>query len=126
MTRWVRAILLVIVIVGVAWVVVAAKSAPPEPTARGTSIEAKVNGVFTVVLESNPGTGYAWVAKIEGQPFELASEEYKAGLERLGAPGVQVFKMKALQTGNYTIRFSYVRSWEQQPADQAEFTIVVK
>ncbi|MEX0973913.1 MAG: protease inhibitor I42 family protein [Bacillota bacterium] len=126
MGRWIRAVLLTIVVVCVAWAIVAAKSAPPKPTAPGASIEVKLNGVFTVVLESNPSTGYAWVPKTEGQPFELVSEEYRAGLDAIGAAGVQVFKVKALQAGSFKLRFDYARSWEEQSANQAEFTIVVK
>lgn len=126
MTRWIRTLLLIGVIACVAFAIMAARSAPPKPTVPGSSIEVKVDGVFSVNLESNPGTGYSWVPKIEGQPFELAGEEYKEGSRLLGSPGVQVFKVKALQAGTFELRFSYERSWEEQPAEQAEFTIIVK
>lgn len=124
--RWVRVLLVAILLAGVGCVIVAARIAPPKPTASGTSMGVKVNGVFAVVLKSNPGTGYSWVPELEGQPFELAGEEYKSGLDLLGAPGVQVFKIKALQAGTYTLRFSYIRSWEPGSAEQAEFTVVVR
>lgn len=126
MARWIRALLAVGLLACVVFAIMAAKSAPPRPTVPGSSIQVKVNGTFSVVLESNPSTGFTWVPKIDGQPFEPVDEEYKEGSNLLGSPGVQVFRIKALEAGTFNLRFSYERSWESQPANQAGFTVIVK
>lgn len=126
MARWIRSLLIVVVAGCVAWAVLAAKSTPPKPTPPGSTVETKVGATFRIVIESNASTGYKWVPDLSGQDFELVREDYKEGLGRPGAPGTQVFELKALKSGTFNLRFDYVRPWEGQPVEQVEYTVVVK
>jgi predicted secreted protein len=128
MTRGVRVLLIgagVVCVACVVWVALGAGRAV-KPTPPGAVIDVKAGGRFRLAIESNASTGYTWVPLIEGEPFEVVKDEFKQGSSALGAPGVQVFELRALKSGTYSLKFSYVRPWEGQPERQAEYTVRVK
>jgi predicted secreted protein len=86
---------------------------------------------FTIILESNPTTGYSWhldrnldesIVKFSGSKYVLP----ESNLE--GAPGKEVLIFTAVNPGTTNISMHYSRSWEniEQPAKTAIFTVVVK
>lgn len=94
-------------------------------------IDVKTGDYFTIVLDSNPSTGYSW--ELAGQPdssiLEFKSQTYKStGDEDLaGAGGKEYWKFQALKAGTTKVSLRYVRSWEEnvEPAETAEFTVNV-
>lgn len=80
-----------------------------------------VGDTFTVTLCSNPTTGFQWAetAQIgDDSILEQVSHEYVApetGDEEaplVGAPGNEVWALKALEKGTTTVAMEYSRPWE--------------
>ncbi len=72
---------------------------------------------FAIALESNPTTGYSWQlsGEFDHEKLELVKKEYEApATDRLGAPGEEKWTFKAVDLGRATLRFRYVRPWEEQ------------
>ena len=75
---------------------------------------------FTVMLCSNPSTGYQWSENAEIADTEIVKQvahEFlmPAELETPpppGTPGVEVWTFNALDTGRTSINFDYSRPWE--------------
>jgi len=96
-----------------------------------TEITAKAGDTFTIQLESNPTTGYSWVAAIGDETIlELTNSEY---LEKpvdtaiVGSGGVDSLTFKALKAGAATITLTYERSWEKDsPAETIVYSVTVK
>jgi predicted secreted protein len=108
--------------IGCATQEVSAYSNPQE------AIEVDTNGEFIIeiALDSNPSTGYTWVATYDETKLELVEDTYEAyetDVLVVGAGGTQYLRFKALQNGAVTITMDYQRSWEKQSIDQKIFTI---
>lgn len=84
---------------------------------------------FTVRLEATPTTGYVWGLK---EPYPdgiqlLGSgyEEEAASDGRPGSSGIQLFRLKALKKGEYTLQFDLKRPWEMEAIDVRMVTVKV-
>ena len=105
---------------------VTAYSDPGEP------IDIVVNKEFIILiaLESNPTTGYSWEASYDETMLELVEETYELGEYAkqglIGAGGTELFRFKALKSGEVKITMDYKRPWEQESIDQKIFTVDVK
>ena len=86
--------------------------------------------IILIALESNPTTGYSWEASYDETMLELVEETYELGeyAEQgvLGAGGTELFRFKALVSGEVEITMVYKRAWEEEGIDQKIFTIDVK
>jgi inhibitor of cysteine peptidase len=97
--------------------------AVPVDVRRGT--------MFSIVLESNASTGYAWQI---AQPLDasvvetLGSEYHPPSIPMPGAAGSEEWSFRAAGVGHTTIAFGYARPWEQDtaPAEIATFQVVVQ
>jgi inhibitor of cysteine peptidase len=78
-----------------------------------------------LTLPSNPSTGYRWElqAGAAGVVEQVGQAEFQpspddTGLPRVGAGGVEVFRLRAIRAGDTTLHFVYRRAWEsaQTPA----------
>jgi inhibitor of cysteine peptidase len=72
---------------------------------------------FTIVLESNPTTGYQWqlFEPLDEDVVSLVKTEFEEGdTERVGAPGEERWTFKAEGLGETDISFVYVRPWESE------------
>jgi len=81
-------------------------------------IEVEEGGEFTIVLESNPTTGYQWklAEPLDEEILTLIKTEYEEpDEERLGAPGEEKWTFKAEKPGDTEITLAYVRPWEEEP-----------
>jgi predicted secreted protein len=102
-----------------------------DTSADGTSQQLKKGQVMSIALESNPSTGYAWIATISDTSvvIQMAEPEYSeptaSATPLVGAPGTQTFFFQAIETGNATITLDYKRSWETDVASIQTITIVV-
>ncbi len=92
-----------------------------EPISTGEIIEAKTIEIskrdeFEIRLKSNLSTGYQWTPKFDPESLEIVEINYESPeTNKLGAEGVEVFKLKALKIGDSEMRFSYIKSWEDKP-----------
>ena len=86
--------------------------------------------VVLIALESNPTTGYSWEASYDETRLELVEETYELGeyAEQglVGAGGTELFRFKALKSGDAKITMDYKRSWETEILEQKVFIVEVK
>jgi inhibitor of cysteine peptidase len=86
--------------------------------------------VILIALESNPTTGYSWQASCDSTVLELVEETFEIGIYAkeniVGAGGTQLFRYKALKSGEAEIIFVYKRSWEPEILDIKVFTVDIK
>ena len=94
-------------------------------------IKAQVGHNVTIVLKSNPTTGYQWqIAKSPDEStLKLISSEYLADkTELVGSGGKQVWRLKALKPGEASISVKYVRPWEKNtpPQNEESYLVIIK
>jgi len=86
-----------------------------------------VGETYTIVLESNPTTGYSWHAVYDEAGLELVEQEYEPGESGLiGAGGTERLIFKALAKGVYEIRLLYQRPWEGIPDQTVVHKLTVR
>ena len=99
-------------------------------TANDTNITVTAGEQFSVSLESNPTTGYSWAIRIsEGADkiLIIGSEFAKTKPGRQGEGGEQLWRFKALSTGDIKLDLIYIRPWEkEEPAKTITFYVKVE
>jgi inhibitor of cysteine peptidase len=81
---------------------------------------------FTIVMKSNPTTGYSWRWVNSGTVAVVDSigESYVPDKPMLdGSGGKEVWKFRGVKTGRDTLIFEYCRPWD--PQSTADTNIVV-
>jgi predicted secreted protein len=86
-------------------------------------IQARVNEEITIVIESNPSTGYGWQAHFNEGALELIDSDFVSESSAMGSGGVEVFRFLPRKAGKEKIKMSYKRQWEQKPVKEIIFTI---
>jgi len=90
------------------------------------SLSANLKKPFTIVVESNPTTGYSWSAKFDSSRLRLKSSSYRKPSEPMpGAGGKQVFVFVPLKEGRAEVVLKYQRSWEKKPVRTRTYEIRV-
>lgn len=117
------------------------KPASPGGTGRkqfavsDSVIEVAKGEEFTIVLDSNPTTGYSWrlARPLDEDILMLIGSEYlqptpSSKTPVMGAGGREVWSFRALSPGQAEISLEYVRAWEKgsRPAESAAFRVVVR
>ena len=86
-------------------------------------------GSFSVRLESNASTGYAWGAPVIDDATILGQGATQTETPKettlVGAAGAQIFDFKTLKKGTTAITFSYSQPWEGGQKDIYTLTINV-
>ena len=89
--------------------------------------ELSVGKGVTVILCSNPSTGFQWAEEAQiSDPsvIEQVSHQYVAPSgDKPGAAGTEKFAFKALKSGTSTVSLEYSRPWEG--GEKAEWTCVL-
>jgi len=83
---------------------------------------------FTLMLDSNPTTGYSWTASYDEKILALAARHYQQAGEGnvMGQGGKDTWIFKALQAGTTEIKMTYSRSWESvEPIKTFTLKIVI-
>jgi inhibitor of cysteine peptidase len=97
---------------------------------QAENIEVDKSKNFSVVLDSNPTTGYQWDAKFDESFIKLVSSNYMPNPQtrnNVGAGGTQNFEFSALKSGETEMTFYYARSWEKDnPAETKIFKVIIK
>jgi len=94
-----------------------------------SNTQVRVDGVVTVVLCSNPTTGFQWpeLAEIDDlSVVEQVDHEFTppaAGIAR--ASGKETWTFKALEKGTTTISMEYSRPWEGGEKAEWTYTLTV-
>lgn len=99
-------------------------------TDPGERFEVDAGEQFTVVLESNATTGYAWALEAEPprEVVRLVDDVYvEPDTDLVGAPGRQELTFEAVGDGSTYLQLWYVRSFDDppEPADRAQFEVIV-
>ncbi len=78
-----------------------------------SDVSLDVGDQLEVSLEANPTTGYSWELGLLPEGLELVSSEFEEpGGSLVGAPGMQLFVFDAVGAGTGTLRFEYVRVFD--------------
>jgi predicted secreted protein len=107
----------------------AADEAEPDLDSMAEPIEVTVGEAFDVSLEALGPAGYTWrpdAAEPVGRVDYLGDSWGQLPRNRVGGPGLQVFHFRAVAPGQATIRFSYGRSWEREPAASREVSVLIR
>lgn len=95
-----------------------------------TSIEVNQGDSFTIQLEENPTTGYAWTVTISDENIiQLSDDQYTENNDEeiAGAGRTHSYTFEALTKGTTEITFVYERSFEEDSAAETiVFSITVK
>ncbi len=94
-------------------------------------IQVAVGERFSILLDSNPTTGYSWQTSglAVGRGVVFTASDYEAPRTNLaGAPGRERLTFTAESAGIEKLTFHYLRPWEKntEPARTVTFTVVVK
>lgn len=97
----------------------------------GQTITLEPGAEFTVILESNPTTGYMWaVTAIDEAIITSTSNKYvgdPAPEDITGMGGREIWKFQAVGSGATTLQMEYRRHWEpDQPDDTFTVKLAVK
>jgi predicted secreted protein/N-acetylneuraminic acid mutarotase len=85
---------------------------------NGGQVELELGKLLVVTLESNPSTGYRWelIENDESVLKQFGQVEYKpsdtSDPPMVGAAGWEIFRFKAVSTGQMTLELVYHRTWE--------------
>lgn len=123
-----RRALLVVCVVGL--LLAACGAEEPVFTDPGTRFEVQPGERFTVVLESNAGTGFSWLLE---RPLdtdvvrEIENVHVDPDTDVVGAPGRQEITFEAVGDGSTFIQLWYIRSFDDPPeaGDRAQFEVIV-
>jgi predicted secreted protein len=96
----------------------------------GVPIKVPVGQEFSIALASNPSTGFGWkmTLPVDQKTLKFLGSEYVAPqTTMMGAPGQEVYKFKALISGETKADFVYARPWEPKVSPTRKiFTILVQ
>ena len=92
-------------------------------TDPGNLIQARVNQEITIVVESNPSTGYTWQPHFDEGALELIDSDFVSGSLAIGSGGVEIFRFLTRKAGKEKIKMSYKRQWEQKPIKEIIYRI---
>lgn len=97
----------------------------------GKTVRLKPQKEVIVILPSNPTTGYSWEMMEPGAEAAVmvVAREFRpsAGTSgRVGAGGMEYFRLRLLKEGRFTVTFVYRRSWEKELEPERIFRIVLE
>ena len=97
-----------------------------ENKKQNENITVKKGQEFTIILESNPTTGYQWIPTFNTSMINLVSHNFQPSTTKLmGSPGTDTFKFKATNQGTESLKMIYKRTWEKEFVKEKVFVIKV-
>ena len=87
--------------------------------------------VITIVLDTNPTTGFSWrlVSISDKNILEFVEKEFSSAQSKLiGSGGIEKWSFKTLKSGKAIIVLEYIREWEKDvpAAKREEFSVFVR
>lgn len=102
-------------------------SEPLQITDPTQTIEVNAGDEFTIVIESNPTTGYHWEVVGELNNIEFVSRYYQPSEPiTTGSGGIDVWTFKAIASGEAQITLGYYPPYEDPEPPQQTITFDVK
>ncbi len=132
---WLVVAIIIVAIIGVGgWFVYNkyfATAAIVQIDENQTEAEVKKGQEFKITLGSNQTTGFNWTVSniFDKNIVKIISDKYIApGSTAMGASGEQEFTFKGVGSGKVNIVFTYARSFERDPSQEAvkTYSITVK
>lgn len=89
-------------------------------------IQSKLNLQFSIVLDSNPTTGYRWGAKFDPERLKLVGKSFQpSGTGAIGSGGIERFSFVPIELGETEVIMIYKRPWEAKEIDKKIFPVSV-
>jgi inhibitor of cysteine peptidase len=97
----------------------------------GKTVRLRPQEEAIVTLPSNPTTGYSWELAEQGvdAAVVIVSKEFRtsAGASgRVGAGGLEHFRLRLEKAGRFTVTFVYRRAWEKEKEPERIFRITLE
>ena len=86
-------------------------------------IEAFYMKEFSIILDSNPTTGYAQVPLFDKNFLELRDRSIKMNSKKFGSSSEEVFKFTPIKCGTTNLKMIYKREWEENEIQKINFEI---
>lgn len=91
------------------------------------TIEARLNKPFTIVVDSNPSTGYTWKAVFDKKVLKLQKSVYTRPEQQIpGRGGKQTYVFRPVKAGKTTLELQYARTWEKNPAKIMKYLVTIQ
>lgn len=104
-----------------------ARSITVDERADGQQIALTLRQTLSVVLPSNPSTGYSWeVAELDPTLLQQGASTFTPDANtppRVGSGGTETFRFKPLKPGELDLVLTYHRPWEAGVAPIQTFTL---
>jgi predicted secreted protein len=98
------------------------------PKESETPLRVKSGKMFTVVISSNPTTGYQWklLGGLDPSHAVFDRQEYKPLGRAIGSGGRDVWYFKAAEPGTFTLHFAqFPPKTGAEPVMRLDFTVIV-
>ena len=89
------------------------------------TINVRSNEEFTIVLDSNPTTGYRWEARFESPAISLVRRGFEPEKKWIGGGGREKFVFAVHGSGEVKLKMIYKRPWEKRPVKTKSFTVKI-
>ena len=90
-------------------------------------MNATLNLDFTIMLGSNPTTGYVWEATFDSDLLKLKKKDFLASdAVSVGSGGKEIFTFLPLKTGKTEILMIRKRPWESTSIEERVFPILIE
>ena len=102
---------------------------PPKTyTDPSAAITVAPGEVFILEVQSEAGTAYQWqlTEEVNTSMFKFLGSEFYASGSQPGSAGVTDFTFEALGNGQETIKLGLFAAGDDQPTQQAQFTVNIK
>lgn len=94
---------------------------------QGKTVVVSFNSDFSVNLESNPSTGFAWeILDIDSSIIRFNGKTFQAQDSLPGSGGVEHFVFKPVKKGKSLLKLGYLRSWEGRNSITDSFSVFIK
>jgi len=109
------------------------EEAVSEYLVSDTHIEVEKGQKFTIILESNPTTGFGWqLAKpLDESIVKFIDSEFRTLATKFPPPpgtgGIEIWTFEAIGVGTTEVFMEYLRPWEDAPPEKEQtFIVIVK
>jgi predicted secreted protein len=96
---------------------------------NGQEYSLSPGSTLNLMLDSNPTTGYRWIAAYDDEMLALVGKDYQNNDQSsnlLGEGGRDLWRFKALKAGQTELKMTYARPWESlQPLKTFTLTVII-
>jgi len=92
-------------------------------------IDARIRDIVEIPLEANVSAGFQWEVSVPSQASSLVTlveVKWERTSDRVGAPQIQKFRFRTLNSGVADIVFRYKRPWENKVKTERQFSFRIR